>query len=177
MRHDAWGNVLEDTSPGFIPFGFAGGLYDPDTSLVRFGARDYDPSLGRWLSKDPIRFSGGQRYIYAYLDNDPCNGIDPTRLRETDPECLKKVTKRCELGCHNTCGVALDRACFDLCVNTAKSFCFVKEKPRPKSDCNSWAQQTYNYCMNTLKRTSAECSIAAEIAYKACESDKGPWRP
>jgi len=40
--------VIEDTNPGFQPFGFAGGLYDPDTGLVRFGARDYDPFTGRW---------------------------------------------------------------------------------------------------------------------------------
>jgi len=81
-------------------------------SEVILGARDYDPVVGRWLSKDPIRFVGGQANVYAYLDNDPCNGIDSTGLRETDPECLKKVTTQCELGCHNTCGGALDRACF-----------------------------------------------------------------
>ena len=30
--------------------GFAGGLHDPDTALVRFGARDYDPATGRWTT-------------------------------------------------------------------------------------------------------------------------------
>ena len=44
-----------------IPFGFAGGLHDRDTNLVRFGARDYDPSIGRWTAKDPIDFAGGIR--------------------------------------------------------------------------------------------------------------------
>ena len=44
MGYDESGNVLVDTNPGFQPFGFAGGLYDADTRLVRFGARDYD----RW---------------------------------------------------------------------------------------------------------------------------------
>ena len=38
--------------------GFAGGLYDPDTGLVRFGARDYDAVVGRWITKDPISFGG-----------------------------------------------------------------------------------------------------------------------
>jgi YD repeat-containing protein len=40
ISYDAFGQVTEDTSPGFQPFGFAGGLYDADTGLVHFGARD-----------------------------------------------------------------------------------------------------------------------------------------
>ncbi|MFV0680626.1 hypothetical protein, partial [Ottowia sp.] len=42
MDYDVWGNVTLDTNPGFQPFGYAGGLYDSDTRLTRFGARDYD---------------------------------------------------------------------------------------------------------------------------------------
>ncbi len=67
-----------DTNPGFQPFGFAGGLYDPDTGLVRFGARDYDPATGRWTAKDPILFGGGDANLYAYVGNDPVNFIDPS---------------------------------------------------------------------------------------------------
>ena len=37
MRYSAFGIVLEDSNPGFQPFGFAGGIYDRDTRLVRFG--------------------------------------------------------------------------------------------------------------------------------------------
>jgi uncharacterized protein RhaS with RHS repeats len=47
IDYDEFGRVLTDTNPGFQPFGFAGGLYDRDTGLVRFGARDYDPLTGR----------------------------------------------------------------------------------------------------------------------------------
>ena len=77
MDYDEFGVVLRDTNPGFQPFGFAGGLYDKDTGLVRFGARDYDPETGRWLSKDPILFGGLQANLYAYNFNDPVNFIDP----------------------------------------------------------------------------------------------------
>ncbi|MCH8531205.1 MAG: hypothetical protein LAT65_10150 [Saccharospirillum sp.] len=76
MNYDAWGKVTEDTNPGFQPFGYAGGIYDRDTGLVRFGARDYDPQVGRWTTKDLIGFGGGLNH-YAYAANDPINYIDP----------------------------------------------------------------------------------------------------
>jgi len=76
MDYDAWGNVLSDSNPGFQPFGFAGGIYDRDTKLVRFGARDYDPEVGRWTAKDPIRFDGGDANLYGYVVGDPLNLVD-----------------------------------------------------------------------------------------------------
>jgi RHS repeat-associated protein len=80
LDYDSFGNVLQDTNPGFQPFGFAGGLYDRDTGLVRFGARDYDPSVGRWTAKDPIGFAGGDTNLYVYVTNNPTNAIDTSGL-------------------------------------------------------------------------------------------------
>ncbi|MGE3298374.1 MAG: RHS repeat-associated core domain-containing protein, partial [Porticoccaceae bacterium] len=80
LDYDAWGQVLTDTNPGFQPFGFVGGIYDPDTGLVRFGARDYDPEVGRWTGKDPIGFSAGDSNLYAYVGLDPQARIDPVGL-------------------------------------------------------------------------------------------------
>ncbi|KMQ52290.1 Rhs family protein [Chitinispirillum alkaliphilum] len=81
IDYDEFGVVLFDSNPGFQPFGFAGGLYDELTGLVRFGARDYDAesgrwtsgrwTSGRWTSKDPIRFDGGDGNLYRYCFNDP----------------------------------------------------------------------------------------------------------
>jgi RHS repeat-associated protein len=75
MEHDEFGRVVQDTSPGYQPFGFAGGIYDSDSGLVRFGTRDYDPETGRWTSKDPSLFSGGMN-LFGYTNNDPINFID-----------------------------------------------------------------------------------------------------
>ena len=50
------------------------------TKLVKFGARYYDPEAGRWTSKDPILFDGGDSNIYGYAANDPVNKIDPSGL-------------------------------------------------------------------------------------------------
>jgi RHS repeat-associated protein len=68
--------VVTGTGLDVVPFGFAGGMYDADTGLVRFGARDYDAVSGRWVSKDPIGFGGGQANIYEYSGNDPVNRGD-----------------------------------------------------------------------------------------------------
>ena len=77
IDYDAFGVVTADSNPGFQPFGFAGGLYDPDTGLVRFGARDYDAAAGRWTAKDPRGLAGGDTNLYAYVGNDPVNHLDP----------------------------------------------------------------------------------------------------
>jgi RHS repeat-associated protein len=76
ISYDAWGNITADKSPGFLSIGFAGGLHDPDTGLIRFGARDYDPVEGRWTAADPIRFAGGDSNLYRYAGGDPINYAD-----------------------------------------------------------------------------------------------------
>jgi RHS repeat-associated protein len=66
------------------PFRFVGGLggrKDDDTGLVYFWNRWYDPSVGRWVSEDPIRQAGGLN-LYGYVANNPLlgtdlNGLDP----------------------------------------------------------------------------------------------------
>jgi RHS repeat-associated protein len=81
--YDEFGIVTNETlALGFqpVPFGFAGGLYDRDTGLVHFGAREYDPETGRWTRKDPSGFGGGALNLYAYAGNDPVNYIDPSGL-------------------------------------------------------------------------------------------------
>jgi len=82
IDYDAFGNIITDSNPSFeIPFGFAGGLHDRDTGLVRFGFRDYDSETGRWTAKDPIMFLSGQTDVYGYTFSDPVNFVDPEGLQ------------------------------------------------------------------------------------------------
>jgi RHS repeat-associated protein len=80
LTDDAFGRVTRNTNPGFQPFGYAGGLTDAATGLVRFGARDYDPTTGRWTAKDRLRFAGGSANMYSYVDADPVNYSDVNGL-------------------------------------------------------------------------------------------------
>ena len=45
---------------------------------MRLGSRDLDPASGRWTTPDGIGLDGGDANLYAYVYNDPLNGIDPT---------------------------------------------------------------------------------------------------
>ncbi len=95
IDYDEYGNVTYDTNPDFQPFGYVevtiisynkteiplffsgtGGLYDSQTKLTRFGARDYEAETGRWTAKDPIGFGGGVSNLYEYCLNDPINLFD-----------------------------------------------------------------------------------------------------
>ncbi len=125
LDYDEFGIVLLDTAPGFQPFGFAGGLYDPDTGLVRFGARDYDAVTGRWTAKDPIRFEGGGANLYAYVGNDPVDNADETGTTYCG-ECYKEHYKgpyeQCKAVCDGEpiCSQSSDKAkCYKGCADAA----------------------------------------------------------
>jgi RHS repeat-associated protein len=89
MHYDEFG-IRKDGKPCAkeitVPFGFAGGLADDDTGLVHFGARDYDPVVGRWLQRDPILFGGGDSNLFSYVAQDPVNLVDASGLA-TDLIC------------------------------------------------------------------------------------------
>jgi RHS repeat-associated protein len=79
MEYDSFGKASFDSNPGFeIPVGFAGGISDSKTGLVRFGYRDYEPIIGRWTAKDPIFFAGGLGNLFGYVANNPVNWVDPS---------------------------------------------------------------------------------------------------
>jgi len=45
-----------------------------------FRNRVYSPSLGRWLSNDPLGFNAGDQNWYRAVGNNPGNGLDPSGL-------------------------------------------------------------------------------------------------
>ncbi|RUO94463.1 hypothetical protein D7Y11_04320 [Corallococcus sp. AB018] len=118
MEYDVWGNVVADSNPGFQPFGFAGGLYDRDTRLTRFGARDYDAETGRWTAKDPIRFAGGDSNLYAYAANQPHQFIDPDGRR------IVSIAPALQSAFNNIKATELGRFTVDTLENSPHEFSF-----------------------------------------------------
>jgi hypothetical protein len=57
-----------------------------------YGARYYDPNAGRFLSEDPIRYSGGMDF-YAYVGNNPTNRTDPDGMGDTPRGCAEALAE------------------------------------------------------------------------------------
>ncbi|MFD9633721.1 RHS repeat domain-containing protein [Streptomyces violascens] len=88
--------ALRGTAPTFWPGqkGFVGGDIDSTTNLTHIGARDYDASLGQFISIDPVFTIDDPQSLngYAYANNSPVTSSDPTGL------CIPGSDGRCEPG-------------------------------------------------------------------------------
>ena len=80
-KYTPYGESLLNPAANDNQAGFTGHIKDSDTGLINMQARFMDPSIGRFLSIDPVGFmetgQPGQFNRYAYTWNDPINRIDP----------------------------------------------------------------------------------------------------
>jgi len=100
LEYDAFGNVtsaddptttgnpsdgdlpgLEGTGNEYSPQrSYTGREPDSATGLIYYRARWYDPTLGRFISEDPMGFSAGDANLSRYVGNSTTNAIDPSGL-------------------------------------------------------------------------------------------------
>jgi RHS repeat-associated protein len=74
--YDPYGNLTSSASR-FADFGYAGMLYNQDSSLSLTWYRVYDPSIGRWISRDPIgEISDASGNLYLYVHSSPISNLD-----------------------------------------------------------------------------------------------------
>jgi RHS repeat-associated protein len=71
---------------------FPGQYYDEETGLHYNYFRYYNPTIGRYMTPDPIGFAGGIN-LYAYCLNDPLNWIDPSGLNWLSLDWLRNALK------------------------------------------------------------------------------------
>jgi len=81
--YDPFGNLLATTGSQSAvdanPFRFSTKYFDSETGLYYYGYRYYSPQIGRWMTRDPMQEGGGVN-VYAFVNNDPINKIDPDGL-------------------------------------------------------------------------------------------------
>ena len=75
------------SDPNPFQYGGSVGYYtDPNAQgLILCGQRWYAPAFGRWLSRDPIGYDGGDN-LYAYCGENPVAGLDPTGCAGNEDE-------------------------------------------------------------------------------------------
>jgi RHS repeat-associated protein len=71
-EYGPFGELIRATGPmaSANPFRFSTKFTDDETDLVYYRYRYYSPSLGRWLSRDPMEEKGGLN-LYGFCVNDP----------------------------------------------------------------------------------------------------------
>ena len=62
------------------PFRFSNKYFDDETGLIYYNYRYYNPTLGRWLSRDPIGENGGEN-LYVFVTNNSIGNVDILGLR------------------------------------------------------------------------------------------------
>ena len=74
-QYDEFGKVTMKKEADYNPFQYVGkyGVMALNNHLYYMRARHYDPTIGRFLSEDPIWSTN----LYPYADNNPIMGIDP----------------------------------------------------------------------------------------------------
>ena len=79
ISYDAFGNVTAETNSDVdFRFGYTGREVDEESDLYYYRARYYDPSVGQFISEDPIGFAAGDANLYGYVGNSPANYVDPS---------------------------------------------------------------------------------------------------
>ena len=76
-EYDAFGNERNPSPNDPNPFRYCGEYWDSETQSYYLRARYMNPTTGRFLSEDPIRW--GTNW-YIYVDNSPVNRCDPSGL-------------------------------------------------------------------------------------------------
>ena len=83
--YDAFGNVIASSGDAAwdFRFGYSTKYKDEATGLLLYERRCYSPTLGRWMTRDPIGERGGLN-LYAFCENDPVDNYDYLGLSNSD---------------------------------------------------------------------------------------------
>jgi RHS repeat-associated protein len=144
ISYDAWGQPQFSNATPLSSFAFTGHFWYARSGLYMAPYRAYAPTLGRWLSRDPIEESGGIN-LFVYVENSPVVRRDPLGLYGTS-DCSYYEMKCLEEGGKYYCEWA-KKYCnmfpkdnktpygrWALCVRQCLQACDKEHKP-PRDSC------------------------------------------
>ncbi len=143
--YDAFGNTISSSGSmaSVFPHRFSTKYHDSDTALYYYGYRYYAPSLGRWISRDPIQESGGYN-LHSSCCNNLFSRFDPRGLKviivdfaeePNDSENLPTEKTAIKQGCNKAKAIAdylRDRVTDDVfrnAVNKNPPIVFLDNRP------------------------------------------------
>ncbi|MGH9746028.1 MAG: RHS repeat-associated core domain-containing protein [Candidatus Acidiferrales bacterium] len=83
--YDSFGKLTASTGSITNRFQYTARELDSETGLYYYRARYYDPTVGRFLSEDPVHFMAGTNF-YRYVNNNPGLLVDPTGFCPSPPK-------------------------------------------------------------------------------------------
>lgn len=122
-----------------------GGRYDSTAGTYHFRNRDYSPTLGRFISVDPLGFDAGDVNFYRYVGDDPTSRTDPIGLADPYRENFVRETPDMPLDwrVHHTRQRALTERykSMGIDVNELSS---LRAVPRSVHDDINWLQREWS---------------------------------
>ena len=91
-EYDSFGNEVKPEKKDENPYRYCGEYYDKETEEVYLRARYYQPSVGRFITRDTYTGESDEPlslHLYTYCENDGVNMVDPSGhdaiwLQQTD---------------------------------------------------------------------------------------------
>jgi RHS repeat-associated protein len=153
-EYGPFGELLRATGPmaKANPFLYSTKYYDWETGLYYYGYRYYDPSTGKWLSRDPIG-EGGGRNLYGFCSGDPISRVDYLGLKDQS---------KC---CDETCDTKGQREILDVLFILLPSTVL----PNEKDVADDWRKKLNLLCkLDQSKKQANEIvvNLASETAKK-----------
>ncbi len=112
-RYDSFGRRNRTSGDIEADFGFIGAFWSKEAGLAVTRYRTYDPGLGRWLSRDPLRNAEARQgfNLYSYAQNNPINNVDRLGLCcEREKQALEDVLELVQRLCKGF-DYAADKEC------------------------------------------------------------------
>lgn len=148
-------------------FRFSTKYQDDESEYLYYGYRSYNPSTGRWLSRDPIGEKGGLN-LYGFVGNDPIGHFDKKGLFKWQ-EIGTRVLYSCNCGWldfnHVQSGglyQRIDKALSDYEANRSNNEFKLSQGNGSGIDSSLWSvtyRLTYSGSLAGKSRLELECGI------------------